>query len=159
MIISAKQNSFRRRVFKGKPEQRCAIVRKGRVPKYPPPTTREPEVTSMPALKTHCDIVLLSNSIRFERSVDCGKNSDRMAEWSKALRSGRSIFGYVGSNPTPVNLTLFRFRNFSENRCLCGRKHMSSTKARNDEQESLPIRKCDTFINDLAEKGKDRFDH
>ena len=28
----------------------------------------------------------------------------RMAEWSKALRSGRSIFGCVGSNPTPVNL-------------------------------------------------------
>ena len=26
-----------------------------------------------------------------------------MAEWSKALRSGRSIFGCVGSNPTPVN--------------------------------------------------------
>ena len=25
-----------------------------------------------------------------------------MAEWSKALRSGRSIFGCVGSNPTPV---------------------------------------------------------
>ena len=25
-----------------------------------------------------------------------------MAEWSKALRSGRSIFGCVGSNPTSV---------------------------------------------------------
>ena len=25
---------------------------------------------------------------------------DRMAEWSKALRSGRSLFGGVGSNPT-----------------------------------------------------------
>ena len=25
-----------------------------------------------------------------------------MAEWSKALRLGRSIFGCVGSNPTPV---------------------------------------------------------
>jgi hypothetical protein len=23
-----------------------------------------------------------------------------LAEWSKALRSGRSIFGFVGSNPT-----------------------------------------------------------
>ena len=30
----------------------------------------------------------------------------RMAEWSKALRSGRSIFGCVGSNPTPVNFLL-----------------------------------------------------
>lgn len=27
---------------------------------------------------------------------------DNMAEWSKALRSGRSIFGCVGSNPTVV---------------------------------------------------------
>ncbi len=27
-------------------------------------------------------------------------NDAFMAEWSKALRSGRSIFGCVGSNPT-----------------------------------------------------------
>ena len=29
-----------------------------------------------------------------------------MAEWSKALRLGRSTFGCVGSNPTPVILFL-----------------------------------------------------
>ena len=29
-----------------------------------------------------------------------------MAEWSKALRLGRSIFGCVGSNPTPVTFFL-----------------------------------------------------
>ena len=29
-----------------------------------------------------------------------------MAEWSKALRSGRSLFGGVGSNPT---LTIYHF--------------------------------------------------
>lgn len=27
-----------------------------------------------------------------------------MAEWSKALRSGRSLFGDVGSNPTLDNV-------------------------------------------------------
>ena len=31
---------------------------------------------------------------------------DRMAERSKALRLGRSIFGCVGSNPTPVTFFL-----------------------------------------------------
>ena len=30
----------------------------------------------------------------------------RMAEWSKALRLGRSIFGCEGSNPTPVIILL-----------------------------------------------------
>ena len=34
-------------------------------------------------------------------------SSGRMAERSKALRSGRSIFGCVGSNPTPVNSFCF----------------------------------------------------
>ena len=29
-----------------------------------------------------------------------------MARWSKALRLGRSIFGCVGSNPTPVTFFL-----------------------------------------------------
>ena len=33
-------------------------------------------------------------------------SNGRMAEWSKALRLGRSIFGCVGSNPTPVIILL-----------------------------------------------------
>ena len=35
-----------------------------------------------------------------------------LAEWSKALRSGRSIFGCVGSNPTGCNIIFIYFISY-----------------------------------------------
>ena len=36
-----------------------------------------------------------------------------MAEWSKALRSGRSLFGGAGSNPASTTLSFSHVRGFS----------------------------------------------
>ena len=47
-----------------------------------------------------------------------GSMQGRMAEWSKALRSGRSIFGCVGSNPTPVILFLGTKCFYNNEDCL-----------------------------------------
>ena len=56
------------------------------------------------------------NNIHTLRELCCfdHKQIAVLAEWSKALRSGRSIFGCVGSNPTGcndiVNVKVFFFR-------------------------------------------------
>lgn len=43
----------------------------------------------------------------------------KMAEWSKALRLGRSLSGGVGSNPTLDNLFCIRVRDFDPRFCYC----------------------------------------
>ena len=84
-----------------------------------------------------------------------------MAEWSKALRLGRNIFGCVGSNPTPCTsyFDFFQSRFFSfvfklifgTSVCMCTTKCASESPTKQKSQS-----KRDIFL-DLYLKNKTCF--
>ena len=64
-----------------------------------------------------------------------------MAEWSKALRLGRSIFGCVGSNPTPVTFFSTNSQETDINKKLSIKlkwKQFSGTPGQKSYQENFP---------------------